>query len=311
MNRCSLRFVIPFGLVTFGCLLFFYTCSDNGGTGLDGTVQTDGTQGCPQSCGPNATCTADNVCSCVPGWKDCNGTLGQSPSDGCECSNECEGTTCSTGTPECTPNLVKACGDAAMYCNVDKCEPCPQGMLNCDGWEDCESDKPCTVPGECEQYGENTCGSQSQFCDDNGQCQPCPQGTYNCGQTGGECECTTGCDGTFCVDECVSATGCNNTGLYCDFGTCTACAAGRFNCNGRDECECDSAGCNGTDCVGQRACDYSDQNVCGGDTTKWCWKNECNDCSTGFNCNGTKGCECDTAGCNGTQCAGQCSGGEC
>jgi hypothetical protein len=297
MNRWCSRLFVPI------CLVLLCTCSDDDGNG--------GSLPCPSSCGPNATCTVDNVCACVQGWKDCNGDLGQQVTDGCECSRDCDGNVCSTGTPECTPTLLNACGDAAMYCNVDTCVPCPQGKYNCDGTQDCESDEPCAVPGQCEQFGENTCGSQSQYCDDNGQCQPCPEGTYNCSQSGGDCECTTGCDGTFCIDECTSQTGCNDPSMYCDFGTCTPCPEGTYNCNGRDECEC-SEGCDGSACKGATACDYSDQNVCGGDTSKWCYQNECVSCSDGFyNCNNTMGCECDAAGCDGTQCAGQCTGGEC
>jgi hypothetical protein len=197
-----------------------------------------------------------------------------------------------------------------MFCQNGTCSRCLEGNFNCDGTQDCESSTPCLPDGKCEEFGANTCGSQSQYCE-NEACTPCPAGTYNCDTKGGDCECTTGCDGTFCKQECTFETGCNDNTKYCDYGTCTPCPAGTFNCNGSGDCEC-SDGCDGTSCTGATACDYYDQNVCGGDNTQWCYENQCQSCTGGyFNCNGTKGCECDSQGCNGAQCAGQCSGGEC
>lgn len=217
------------------------------------------------------------------------------------------------GAASCKPSVVNSCTDKLRYCeaNTSICKACPAGMFNCDGINDCESPTDC-ASGGCELFGAKTCGSQNRYCDvASSTCKPCASGTSNCSLNGGDCECTTGCDGTSCKTECKAATGCTDTSKYCDFGTCKPCPAGKFNCNNKDDCEC-SGGCNGTICKGSTTCDYSDADVCGGDTTQWCWQGKCQACSTGwFNCNKTKGCECDSAGCNGAACAGTCSGGEC
>jgi hypothetical protein len=136
-----------------------------------------------------------------------------------------------------------------------------------------------------------------------------------CGTKGAACvDCTTTgkvCSAGVCETKCTFEGGCGDNTKWCDVGKCVACATGKFNCDNKWQCECDG-GCNGTSCTGTTSCDYYDQNVCGGDTSKWCWNNACTSCSAGwFNCNKTKGCECDSAGCNGTACAGKCSGGEC
>jgi len=266
--------------------------------------------GCTPACGPNATCRADATCACAPGWNDCDGDLGQG-GDGCECSGDCNGASCSI-VQSCKPETLNACGNSSMYCKADHCAPCRSGSYNCDGVQDCESNQPCLPDGKCELYGSKSCGSQSQYCDSaSGSCKPCMSGTYNCDTSGGSCECTTGCDGTSCKSECTFETGCNDNTKYCDLGSCKPCPTGKYNCDGKGSCEC-SDGCNGTACAGARACDYYDQNVCGGDSSQWCSNNNCIACTSGyFNCNGTQGCECDSQGCNGTQCAGKCSGGEC
>ncbi len=144
-----------------------------------------------------------------------------------------------------------------------------------------------------------------------------PATDTSCGKAGAACvDCTatgTQCSGGTCVAkaECTFEGGCGDNTKYCDVGKCVACPTGRYNCDNKGQCECEG-GCDGTACQGTTSCDYYDQHVCGGDTSKWCWQNECKSCSTGFfNCNMTKGCECDAAGCNGTSCAGKCSGGEC
>jgi hypothetical protein len=198
-----------------------------------------------------------------------------------------------------------------MYCDVDTCKRCPTGTYNCDGVQECESDTPCGTE-TCELFGSNTCGSQSRYCDETTKtCMDCPAGSYNCNQAGGDCECTTGCDGTSCSTDCTAEIGCGDTSLYCDFGTCTPCPTGKANCNQKGDCECIGI-CDGTTCRGEETCDYYDTNVCGGDKSLWCYEGECTSCTGGyFNCNGTEGCECDSAGCNGTSCAGQCLGGEC
>ena len=137
------------------------------------------------------------------------------------------------------------------------------------------------------------CGTGGVACDD------CAARGQSCGPTG-------------CRAQCSFETGCADSTKYCDFGKCVACPSGRLNCDGPGECECEGTGCAGTSCRGVTSCDYYDVSVCGGDTRKWCWQNACTDCSAGsFNCNKTKGCECDSAGCSGSSCAGKCLGGEC
>ena len=137
------------------------------------------------------------------------------------------------------------------------------------------------------------CGTGGVACDD------CAARGQSCGPTG-------------CRAQCSFATGCADSTRYCDFGKCVACPAGRLNCDGPGECECQGTGCAGASCRGVTSCDYYDMPVCGGDTSKWCWQNACTGCSPGgFNCNKTKGCECDSAGCSGSSCAGKCLGGEC
>jgi hypothetical protein len=213
----------------------------------------------------------------------------------------------------CKPSVVNDCGNKTMYCQSDNtCGACPGGKYNCDGIQDCESDTDCTPDGTCDIYGTKTCGSQSQYCDDATKtCKPCPTGTYNCSQSGGDCECTSGCDGQFCKKECTIDVGCGDSSKYCDMGQCMPCPAGQANCDGKGTCECTGT-CDGTACTGTKACDYTDTNACGGDTSQWCYENQCKPCTSGFyNCNNTKGCECDSAGCNGTACAGKCMGGEC
>ncbi len=265
---------------------------------------------CSPACGNNAFCSVQKVCTCNGGFADCNGNLGQG-ADGCECNGPCEGTECQGEVQVgCRPEVLNDCGDATRYCNVDQCVACPDNSYNCDGFQDCEEQFDCAKDG-CELFGSKTCVSQNQFCDQPTKtCNPCPAGTFNCDRAAGTCECTTSCDGSNCKDECTSTVGCTDTGQYCDFGVCTPCDGGRFNCDGAGNCECDTLGCNGDQCVGERACDYYDADGCG-DNTKWCYQNVCQPCSSGFNCNGTMGCECDSAGCTGDQCTGKCSGGEC
>ncbi len=290
------------------CNLATKTCEPQGGT-------------CNPPCAAaNSTCSAAAVCVCTGGYSDCNTDIGAGAGgDGCECNGACNGTQCGGGPPPCQPTIVKACGDATNYCDGTTCVPCPAGKYNCDGLQDCEADIECGSEG-CETMGDNTCASQNQFCDDQtGACTPCPAATFNCDRFGGDCECTTGCDGNSCTQQCTTTTGCADSGLFCDGGQCKPCATGRFNCDNIGGCECDSNGCDGTKCKGERTCDYLDTNNPCGDPELWCYENVCQKCSDlnndgvvdYFNCNGTKGCECDKDGCNGQLCAGSCTGGEC
>ncbi len=58
-------------------------------------------------------------------------------------------------------------------------------------------------------------------------------------------------------------------------------------------------------CVGgtcQPECTYDDLNACGGDKQKWCANGYCQPCANGrFNCDNTRGCECET-GCDNDRC---------
>ncbi len=163
----------------------------------------------------------------------------------------------------------------------------------------------CTLAGTCETGDKATaCGTGGASCVACGTGQSCV--SHACSGGG-----TKDARADQPAPACTFEVGCGDTSKWCDTGKCVACAAGKANCDGKGQCECDGT-CNGATCSGTKSCDYYDQNVCGGDNTKWCWQNACTGCSAGFfNCNGTKGCECDSAGCNGAACAGKCSGGEC
>jgi hypothetical protein len=163
----------------------------------------------------------------------------------------------------------------------------------------------CSASGACETGDKPTaCGTGGAPCIACGAGQSCVN--HSCG--GGKQDSGPGGD---LAPACSFEVGCGDSTKWCDAGKCVACATGKANCDLKGQCECDGT-CNGTTCSGTKNCDYYDLNVCGGDTSKWCWQNACTSCTTGwFNCNQTKGCECDSAGCNGTACAGKCSGGEC
>ena len=141
-----------------------------------------------------------------------------------------------------------------------------------------------------------------------------PPNDAHCGTGGVACDdCAArgqSCGATGCKAGCSYESGCGDSTKYCDVGKCVACPAGRLNCDGPGHCECEGS-CAGASCRGVTSCDYYDTSVCGGDTKQWCWQNACTSCSSGFNCNKTKGCECDAAGCSGNECAGKCLGGEC
>ena len=173
----------------------------------------------------------------------------------------------------------------------------------------------CTATGSCATGDQPTaCGASGAPCVACGAGQSCVNHACSGGgqkdaRTDSRADSKSGSD--LPAGSCTFEVGCGDNTKWCDAGKCVACATGKFNCDGPGQCECDG-GCNGTTCTGTKSCDYYDLNVCGGDNTKWCWQNACTSCTSGFfNCNGTKGCECDSAGCNGAACAGKCSGGEC
>lgn len=134
---------------------------------------------CPTTgCGQDATCRADNVCTCLAGFVDCNRDLGQAASDGCECQGGCAGAACAaSGT--CSPATAHACGNVTLYCdNSNACVACPTGTFNCDGLGDCESPQPCDA-GACAPERALACGTDG-YCSASGACAPCPAGKQNC-----------------------------------------------------------------------------------------------------------------------------------
>lgn len=207
-----------------------------------------------------------------------------------------------------------SCGAHAI-CRSDLTCACTSGWLDCNGdlattgGNGCECNTRCNgavcaAAPSCSTTEYGVCGSDAMYCAGDG-CAVCPTGKANCDGVGD-------CEGTSpCFRECTNTGGCGDTTKFCDFGKCKACAAGTYNCDLIGDCECTGT-CGGTVCRGTTACDYLDQDACGGDTTQWCYQGECRPCSSGFNCNNTKGCECDSAGCAANKtCAGKCSGGEC
>jgi hypothetical protein len=213
-------------------------------------------------------------------------------------------------------NTVVSCGPSTCptgCCYGETCQQtsatyaCGSGGAKC---VDCGRTGGTCSGGKC--VGGCNATTCSSGCCDGATCVS-PVTDTRCGGGGSTCESCLAkgliCAGSKCAECSFDAPGCADT-KYCDVGTCVACPAGRRNCDGKGQCECEGT-CSGTSCTGTTSCDYYDKTVCGGDTTKWCWNNACIACSSGFNCNKTKGCECDAKGCNGDACAGSCSGGEC
>lgn len=124
------------------------------------------------------------------------------------------------------------------------------------------------------------------------------------------------CGGT-CVNTMTDSQNCGDCEILC--GTSSSCEAGDCVCEGTtsdcngdpsDGCECPE-GCDGTQCAAS-TCTYEQENACGDDDSMWCStvSDACVMCSEGFfNCNNQYGCECDSAGCNGEVCAGNCMSG--
>jgi hypothetical protein len=157
-----------------------------------------------EDCGANTS--SSGGCSCLVGWLDCNNDIGQPGGDGCECSGVCNGTACDTSSAaECHPLVPGDCDGTDTYCNGGRCDPCPTGLLNCDGVSECECDGECTgqvcdsvTPSECNADEVDACGGSGQYCN-LGTCTPCPTGKLNCDGVN-ECECGGGCDGDDCID---------------------------------------------------------------------------------------------------------------
>ena len=148
-----------------------------------------------------------------------------------------------------------------------------------------------------------------------GSCGTCAAGTTNCdglGSTGCECNFPCASDGSCPACDYDTAGACNgDTSMWCSSGTCAACEDGKSNCDTLGTCECEGD-CNGSMCDAM-ACTYEMENACNNDDSMWCSSisnNTCVSCSEGFfNCNNKLGCECDSAGCNGELCAGNCMSG--
>lgn len=201
--------------------------------------------------------------------------------------------------------LAPACSDDVTPPRKDMSSPSSDQFLYCSlSCSGC-----CATDGTCRTGDQATaCGSGGVPCVACGTGQSCANHICSGGSKDSGGDKAPGADQ---APKCTFDVGCGDSSKWCDVGSCVACAAGKANCDGKGQCECDGT-CNGTVCTGTTSCDYYDANVCSGDTGKWCWQNACTTCSSGFfNCNKTKGCECDSAGCNGVACAGKCSGGEC
>lgn len=148
--------------------------------------------GCPASgCGANATCRADGVCTCAPGFVDCDQDLGQTTGNGCECQGGCSGASCAASAM-CNPATPNACGHNTVYCADGECSPCAAGSFNCDGISTCERNAPCNVTSTCSPTQALACGT-AQYC--NGTvCATCPEGLHNCDGVG-DCESAAACAG--------------------------------------------------------------------------------------------------------------------
>lgn len=102
----------------------------------------DDPDGCPST---DQWCsTVQLACiSCSNGFANCDQTMGCECQGYCDESGECQ--------PHCSQNVEDDCDSALQWCNVDQCQACPSGFVNCDGVDGCECDGYCspTVSGLC------------------------------------------------------------------------------------------------------------------------------------------------------------------
>lgn len=244
---------------------------------------------------------------------DDNGALdmGTTPNNGDNNDDNSNGDS-DTGSTTDAGNSGSDTGVDPNNSNNDPDCPTP-GEMMCDGvCMDTTAD-----PENCGGCGVQ-CGASTVCMNSMCMCSGANDCNSDIGAPGGDgCECAGTCDGTMCMaggacDYDVAGS-CTSDGEWCANGACSPCEAGKKNCDLRGTCECEGD-CNGTMCTSM-ACTYDEQGACNSDDSMWCSsiaQNTCVSCTTGFfNCNNTAGCECDSAGCNGQECAGQCFGGEC
>lgn len=226
---------------------------------IDPMTENDHCGACGNSCGAAASCSA-GVCECGEGANDCNGDIGTTGSDGCECVGTCDGQQCVV--TECDVDTAFSCSnDDGTVCNAGQCETCDAGTTNCDGLgsNGCECTLPCDN-GECPACDYDVAGGcngdTSMWCS-SGTCTACEAGKTNC-DTRGTCECAADCDDGMCTALACTydqEDACNgDDSMWCStiaMDTCTPCSEGFFNCNNTAGCECDAAGCNGQVCAGQ------------------------------------------------------------
>jgi len=104
---------------------------------------------CSPACGAGADCQG-STCVCKSGYYDCNGDLGKSGANGCECSEPC-----AQCKQQCDPAAKGSCGSETMYCEGGSCVGCATGTRNCDG----------TSTNKCEVTAAS-CASSSAMADD-------------------------------------------------------------------------------------------------------------------------------------------------
>ena len=236
-------------------LAFFYgpTTMSGHGNCASTTPTTCDPQAADACSGTSQYCKTTSCVTCASGF-NCDG-IG---SNGCECPEGCEGTSCATKPPpeQCQPSQAFACGTGNYYCNGGRCTACPSGGYNCDGTYHCECTSPCDgqscgAPSECDTSTPRSCPSTDEFCSA-GKCTACPAGSFNCDGTF-HCECTTACDGTSCTTTqgCSESTvgSCGGQSSYCNGGRCEICPTGMKNCDGTFQCEC-TGDCTGQQCAG-------------------------------------------------------------
>lgn len=216
---------------------------------------------CGGLCGVNATCvSASAVCACDLGWSDCNGDIGRSGGNGCECDSSCD--ICNGSPDNCSPGLQGACGTDRRYCDsfAKTCRDCAVGRYDCDGLggNGCESATACGGTG-CDPQNTSACPSQAQYCDSTElECTLCPLDFYDCDGYGfNRCESRRACDFEPCSVS--SKTACSGEGYYCDqfSGECERCGTNTWNCDGIGGCEsstgCDVVSCDSA-CFGDYEC---------------------------------------------------------
>lgn len=306
-------------IAAFAC--FFFSCSDDSGSGSQDLSQGQDVQGQDdQRSEPDLTpvppeCTAQYLTACQDGavyWLDGCGNRGEWIRT-CECgcaAGELDCLVCNC-VPDCTG---KACGDDGCG---GQCQPGCGNGFSCDlGTGQCVG---CAPQCEGRVCGDDMCGgtcqpgcAQGQLCDEGvGQClTPCyPDCTgKQCGDNGCGGSCGTCADGGACgADFQCPTTGCTCSGKQCgDDGcgnSCGSCGSGTTCNTSTNQCE---SSCQG-DCQGKQCGDDGCGNPCG-----TCPNGQT--CDAQFQCVSAcvPNCEgkvCGSNGCGGT-CAPGCTSGQ-